>query len=60
MEMKIDDQNEVFDPVIVGPWMDLWNLTTHELSKPNKHLDRYLASSPEARSIAPYQDTGNW
>ncbi len=33
-----------FDPVIVGPWMDLWNLTAHRDGGSNRHLERYLGT----------------
>ena len=48
---KVQDQGlgseknvKPFDPVIVGPWMDLWNITTHVNGGKNVHVDRYMAS----------------
>lgn len=53
-------QTDEFDPIIVGPWMDLWNITTHHLGRPNVHVDRYLAASPESRSIEDYLHAKHW
>ena len=49
-----------FDPIIVGPWMDLWNITTDKRGLPNPHVDRYLASPPESRDVEKYIRAGNW
>lgn len=31
------------DPIVTGPWMDIWNITHR-----NRHVDRYVASLPAA------------
>ena len=31
------------DPIVTGPWMDIWNITRR-----NRHVDRYVASLPAA------------
>ena len=33
-----------FDPVIVGPWMDLWDIEADVRGLPNAHTERYLES----------------
>ena len=57
-----DKKIEKFDPIIVGPWMDLWDLVTRKGSEPvgNKHVERYLASPPSTRSIERYVKANNW
>eukprot|EP00041_Stephanoeca_diplocostata_P030764 m.939059 g.939059 ORF g.939059 m.939059 type:complete len:443 (+) comp23823_c1_seq9:90-1418(+) len=50
---------EEFDPVIMGPWMDLWDLEDN--GRPNKHIDAYLQSDPSPRDVAQtYIRNGNW
>ena len=39
-----------FDPVIVGPWMDLWDIVEHEDGLGNPHVDRYMATDAANRS----------
>jgi hypothetical protein len=39
-----------FDPTIVGPWMDLWNITKHCDGEKNRHVDRYLESAAAKRN----------
>jgi hypothetical protein len=49
------------DAVIVGPWMDLWNITTHVQGGSNPHVDRYVhGTSPAQRNVSRYIDAGNW
>ena len=48
------------DAVVVGPWMDLWNITTHVDGGSNLHVDRYMATPPAQRDIQRYMDIGNW
>merc|ERR1711862_848563 len=36
------------DPVIIGPWMDLWDLEKDYKGRPNRHLERYLEGPAEA------------
>ena len=35
------------DPIVTGPWMDIWNITHR-----NRHVDRYVASLPAAGRAA--------
>ena len=38
-----------FDPVVVGPWYDLWNITTHVVpGRRNPHVERYLKTNSDA------------
>merc|ERR1712070_64911 len=48
-----------FDPLIVGPWMDLWDIEPHQEGKPNAHVERYLALPQEQRDPQGYIDQGN-
>merc|ERR1711879_263522 len=32
------------DPIIIGPWMDLWDVT-----KRNRHMDEYLRTLPSSK-----------
>jgi hypothetical protein len=54
-----------FDPVIVGPWMDLWDIDQHENERStNPHIDRYIQTfktegSAEAL-VQCYRDKQNW
>ena len=43
---------EAFDPVVVGPWMDLWDVTEHVDGGPNKHVDRYMSTDAGKRTGA--------
>ena len=38
-----------FDPVIVGPWMDLWDIEAHEHGDSNPHVDRYMTTDAAKR-----------
>ena len=53
---------DTFDPVIIGPWMDLWNVTTHHQGKHNAHVDRYLSlGAGEAKgTIEKLAKQGHW
>jgi len=31
-----------FDPIVIGPWLDLWTIEDHKDAKTNPHVDRYL------------------
>jgi len=53
-------QQEAFDPVIVGPWMDLWDLETDVRGIPNQHVERYLQTPEETRNVDAYIKAGNW
>jgi len=61
-----------FDPVVVGPWMDLWTMEHHKDGLNNPHVDRYLETlalkggndaaveAEDAKLIQGYKDNGNW
>eukprot|EP00658_Telonema_sp_P-2_P010493 TRINITY_DN13954_c0_g1_i3.p1 TRINITY_DN13954_c0_g1~~TRINITY_DN13954_c0_g1_i3.p1 ORF type:complete len:390 (-),score=92.31 TRINITY_DN13954_c0_g1_i3:83-1252(-) len=50
-KMQVQDAGDQFDQVIVGPWMDLWDLETHARDcTPNIHIQRYLAGSTQTVS----------
>jgi len=58
---------ETFDPVITGPWMDLWDIEADVRknkegtgSRPNMHTARYLESDESTRDVQKYIDDGNW
>lgn len=51
---------ETFDPVVVGPWMDLWDLEEDVRGLPNQHIDTYLRSDPSTRDPQRYIDKGHW
>ena len=58
---------ENFDPVITGPWMDLWDIEEDvRLNKegsgprPNQHTERYLKTEEELRDVNKYIEQGNW
>ena len=57
---------ESFDPVITGPWMDLWDLESDirdgvdGCPRPNIHIERYMQTPEETRSMQKYQEAGNW
>jgi len=62
-QIKVTEQDEAklnLDPVIVGPWMDLWDIDDHVDGKPNRHLDAYLATPLEARDVESYISAENW
>jgi hypothetical protein len=48
------------DPVVVGPWMDLWDIEEHVSGKANRHLDAYLATPEKTRDVNNYIKAGNW
>jgi hypothetical protein len=52
---KAEAAKEVFDPVIIGPWMDLWDLETDVRGIPNQHIDTYIATDEKDRDLASYQ-----
>lgn len=54
-----------FDPVVVGPWMDLWDIDQHEKEgSTNPHIDRYvqtLKTEGSAQALVQcYRDKQNW
>lgn len=49
-----------FDDVIIGPWMDLWNITTHRDGLKNRHVDRYLQSEAALRPGGSGYLPDNW
>jgi len=56
-----EETAEKFDPVICGPWMDLWNLTTHiDGESNNQHVDRYLSSAAGKRPAGEGYLPDNW
>ena len=57
---KKEGAPETFDPVGVGPWMDLWDLEKDVRGLPNQHIDSYLHSDPAARDPQRYIDKGHW
>jgi len=48
------------DPVIVGPWMDLWDLERDERGRHNRHLERYMQGPSENRDVGKYIAKGHW
>lgn len=58
--LDAQEKQETFDPVIVGPWMDLWDLESDARGLPNPHLERYLETPEESRSVKGYIKAGNW
>lgn len=51
---------EEFDPVIIGPWMDLWNITSHVDQADNRHVRRYLALPEHTKDITRFLDKSIW
>jgi hypothetical protein len=51
---QADVSKETFDPVIVGPWMDLWDLETDVRGIPNQHVDTYVAQDEDKRDPQAY------
>ena len=49
-----------FDPVIVGPWMDLWNITTHQSGGKNEHVERYMETEAGRRPGGEGYLPDNW
>jgi len=53
-----------FDPVVVGPWMDLWDIDSQDDplggSLHNPHTARYLASPADRRDVQAYVAADNW
>ena len=41
--------------MIIGPWMDLWDLETDMRGIPNQHIDTYIATDEKDRDPASYQ-----
>ena len=68
--LDADDAAASFDPVITGPWMDLWDLETDcrdngsGKPRPNAHIDRYLEQPEATKTLGDIQDKykkhGNW
>lgn len=48
------------DPIIVGPWMDLWDLEEDRQGRRNPHLERYMQGPAEARDPKKYISKGHW
>lgn len=67
-ESELDVLSKDFDPVVVGPWLDLWDIESQEITLPdgsisivpNPHTDRYLASAAASRGSEQYMEAGNW
>jgi len=61
-----EEAPDSFDPVIVGPWMDLWDIEEDArrdeagVPKPNQHVDRYMETPEELRDPQAYIAAGNW
>jgi len=53
-------ETEEFDPVIIGPWMDLWNVTSHEDGGRNPHIERYIGLSEDKKDITRYLERKIW
>ena len=53
-DAKAEAAKETFDPVIVGPWMDLWDLETDVRGLPNQHVDTYIAQPEDKRDVKAY------
>jgi len=66
--IDVEEAKDAFDPVIIGPWMDLWDLETDVRADPadeakplpNQHIERYLETPEDTRDVAEYQKAGNW
>eukprot|EP00039_Didymoeca_costata_P011234 m.157106 g.157106 ORF g.157106 m.157106 type:complete len:421 (+) comp15108_c0_seq3:2-1264(+) len=58
--LNATEVKENFDPVVIGPWMDLWDLEEDTRGRPNKHVDKYLQTDPSARNVDAYIEKGNW
>jgi len=56
----VTKEENKWDPIIVGPWMDMWDIEKHEKGLPNRHTDSYLASPPETRDPLKYINEENW
>jgi len=51
---------ENFDPIIIGPWMDLWDIEEDVRGIPNPHVDSYLQTDASTRDVNGYIKQGNW
>ena len=51
---------ENFDPRIIGPWMDLWDLEEDVRGLPNAHIDQYLETDPAGRDPETYKAKKQW
>jgi Phytanoyl-CoA dioxygenase (PhyH) len=51
-----------FDPIVVGPWMDLWDVEKHPQGLDNPHIQRYIESlkDGDAELIQGYRERNNW
>lgn len=45
-------ETSTFDPIVIGPWMDLWPITTHQKGHRNKHVERYMASDGSRKNMS--------
>ena len=61
-EQKAEEAKETFDPRIIGPWMDLWDLEedVRPNAAPNAHIDQYLATDEKDRDPKNYIEKGQW
>ena len=57
---KAVDAKETFDPKIIGPWMDLWDLEDDVRGLPNQHIDQYLSTDEKARDPKNYIEKDQW
>jgi hypothetical protein len=57
---KADQAKETFDPRIIGPWMDLWDLEEDVRGLPNAHIDQYLETDENGRDPKNYIEKGQW
>ena len=59
-EQKAEQAKETFDPRIIGPWMDLWDLEEDVRGLPNPHIDQYLGTDEAGRDPQNYIKKGQW
>ena len=61
---EIGELKEAFDPVVTGPWMDLWDIEADSRvgkeGKVNKHVERYLETDESSRDVQNYISQNNW
>ena len=58
--MLVPQSKENFDPRIIGPWMDLWDLEEDVRGLPNAHIDQYLETDPAGRDPETYKAKKQW
>ena len=51
-----------FNPVVVGPWMDLWDVQQHPQGRDNPHVHRYFATLEDGDEelVQSYRERNNW